>query len=260
MSEKITVSYYRYRSVETVSFVPENPLEENYIVIVLEGSVTYAVNGQPVTVKAGEGLFLPRGTMRGRAEAPGHAKYYSMLFSDDEIESDRERINTVFSHEKVPEILWCASKIDRYYVARYYDVESSQRRISRLFYLMLDYCAEASSSEHQSKYVSEIIDYIRANYKSKLRIADIAESVHLNPAYCSTLFKEETGMTVGDFIAEYRLDIARDELIAGRTVREAAEAAGFTDPYNFSKWFSKNTGMPPSEYRVRSGIKRRRRK
>lgn len=228
------------------------------MVFVIEGSLLYYVDGEPVTVGAGQALYLPSGVSRRRDECKSSVKYYSMLFTGG-ADEDTDRLRTVFTYTGMPEIMWCVSLIDRSYVARYYDGNATERRISLLFSLLLNLCAEASGGEMHNQYVDAIISYVRENYKTKIKISDIAESIHLNPAYCSTLFRRSTGMTIGQFITKYRLDIVREELGAGSTVREAGEAVGFTDPYNFSKWFRQNAGMPPSEFRLRSGGSRRKR-
>lgn len=258
MPEPIIVSYFRYRSAEHIPSVEEAPLACAYMAFVLDGALTYFADGIPVTVKSGEAVFLREGVIRRRDSEDAPAKYYSMHFSGGNVD-DMSRIGTVFRYSALPEIMWCISMIERTYAARYYDDENTGRRLSLLFSLLINFCAEASSGTGRSQYVDGIIEYIRDNYKSKLRIADIAGHVHLNPAYCSTLFRRDTGMTIGEFITKYRLDIACEELSSGCTVKQASEAAGFSDPYNFSKWFRLNAGMPPSEYRLRSGATKRRR-
>lgn len=259
MNEPITVSYFRYRTPEQIPDVQEERLTCAYMVFVLDGKITYHVNGSPVTVSRGQTLYLPCGTVRRRDSQPSSAKYYSIHFSGGDT-TDTDRIATVFSFADTPGIMWCISMMERSYVSRYYDDNNSDRRMSLLFSLLLNFCAEASSGAEQNQYIDSIISYIRENYKSKIKISDIARHVHLNPTYCSTLFRHNTGMTIGEFITKYRLDIARDELSAGSTVKEAGEAVGFSDPYNFSKWFHLNAGMPPSEFRLRSCAGKRRRK
>lgn len=259
MNELITVNYFRYRSPEEITDVPEESLGSAYMAFVIDGEITYHVDGSPVTVSRGEALYLPCGVIRRRDSQPSPAKYYSIQFTGGD-EADTCRIATVFNYSDIPGIMWCISMIERSYVARYYNDTGSERRLSLLFSLLLNFCAEASSGAERNQYTDSIIGYIRENYKSKIRISDIARHVHLNPAYCSTLFRRSTGMTIGEFITKYRLDLARDELSSGSTVKEAGEAVGFSDPYNFSKWFHLNAGMPPSEFRLRSGAVKRRRK
>ncbi len=250
MTEMPCVTYFRYHPADRIREAPQGPLECDNIVFVLDGDITYFIDGMPVTVSGGSALYMRRGTHRRRDESDRVARYYSMLLMGGDAR-DTERISTIFQFSGVSGIMWCLSMIARAQVAPFEQGEGCERRISMLSALLLNLCVEASLGTVDSPYVEEVISYIRENYRSKLRIPEIAHHVHLNPSYLSTVFRQKTGSTIGEFITKYRLDIACDELSAGSTVREAGEAIGFSDPYNFSKWFRQNAGMPPSEYRAR---------
>lgn len=256
MSE-LTIDYFRYRAPSPVTTIPETVLDEVYMVFMLEGSIDYIVNGKKVTVNAGEAMCLPVGTVRERPHKDAEAKYYSFLLRGAD-ERDLSAIPMIFNHSRNHEILTCLCAIEKAYLARYYSSESrpGDRKCTILTELLLNICANLSDYTSKNPYVDRITEYIRDNYKSKLTIEAIAEHVHLNPSYCSTLFKDETGETIGSFIKNYRLELAKDELERGSTVKTTADAVGFADQYNFSKWFSKNVGMSPSEYRMKYSIKR----
>ena len=53
--------------------------------------------------------------------------------------------------------------------------------------------------------VREMVSYIKENYKGKIRLSDLSDLVHLDPAYVSGLFKKHTGWSISDFIKEQRL-------------------------------------------------------
>ncbi len=258
MSENTYIEYFRYRTPSPVTNIPELILPQSYMVFVIDGQIEYIVNDLPVTVRAGEALYLPQGTKRERRHQEVSAKYYSLLFWGGD-ERDTNYIPTVFLHERTPEILRCLTDIEKSYLSLYYsanDNSSHSRRCTILLELLLNLCADISRRMAQNPYVYRITEYIRDNYKQKLTIEDIAAFVHLNPSYCATLFREETGETIGSFIKNYRLVLAKDELSRGNSVKAAAEAVGFSDPYNFSRWFSKNTGFSPSDYRAKHTIKK----
>lgn len=258
MSDHTYIEYFRYRTPSPVTDIPELILPQSYMIFMLEGEIEYIVNDAPVTVSAGEALYLPRGTKRERRHQDVSAKYYSLLFYGGDAR-DTDYIPTVFSHERAPDILRCLSDIEKSYLSLYYsadDNSSHTRRCTILLELLLNLCADTSRRPTQNQYVDRITEYIRDNYKQKLTLEDIAAFVHLNPSYCATLFREETGETIGSFIKNYRLVLAKDELSRGNSVKAAAEAVGFTDPYNFSRWFSKNTGISPSDYRAKHNIKK----
>ncbi len=243
--------YFRYHPEDRIRDLPNVPLEHDNLVFVLDGEITYYIDGEPTTAGGGYALYMKKGMYRRRDESDGVARYYSALIDGGDTR-DTDNISTVFQFSGVSGIMWCLSMIDRSVLSPTDEQEIGSRRIVLLTALLLNLCVEASLGTVGSPYVEAAIAYIRENYnKSKLRISDIANYVHLNPSYLSTVFRRKTGTTIGDFITKYRLDIARDELSRGSTVRETGELVGFTDPYNFSKWFRKNAGMPPSEYRAR---------
>lgn len=254
----LIIDYFRYRTPSPVTNIPETVLTSVYMVFVLEGSLDYVINGKAVTVSAGEALCLPVGTVRERLHKDAAAKYYSFLVRGAD-ERDISAIPMTFRHSRNHEILSCLCAIEKAYIARYYSAGESRpndRKCTILTELLINMCANIPYYTNKNPYVDRITEYIRDNYKSKLSIESIAEHVHLNSSYCSTLFKEETGETIGSFIKNYRLELAKDELERGSTVKTTAESIGFTDQYNFSKWFTKNVGMSPSEYRNKYAIKR----
>ena len=78
--------------------------------------------------------------------------------------------------------------------------------------------------------------------------------MHLNAAYFSKLFKRETGKNFSEYVAEVRMEKAKELLSRGRmNISEVAFAVGFSDVQYFSKTFKRCTGFRPSEYRERFG-------
>ncbi len=258
MSELI-IDYFRYRTPSPVTNIPETKLNQAYLVFMLDGALDYTINGEKINVSAGEALCLPVGTLRERPYQNTSAKYYSFLLRNVN-ENDISSIPLKFAYSHSNEIPNCLYAIEKAYIARYYSSSPSHPRDRKcviLTELLLNLCANVSEYSSKNPYIDRITEYIRDNYKSKLSIELISQHVHLNPSYCATLFKEETGETIGTFIKKYRLELAKDELERGSTVKVAAESVGFSDQYNFSKWFSKNVGISPSEYRSKYSLTRR---
>ncbi len=100
--------------------------------------------------------------------------------------------------------------------------------------------------------VFEARRFIRRSFASPdLSVGDIARAVGLSEAYVCRLFHEATGMTVHEYIAECRMERAKELLSAGNPMKmtEVAARAGFSDANYFAKAFRKATGCAPSEYR-----------
>ncbi|MCR4655932.1 MAG: response regulator [Lachnospiraceae bacterium] len=107
------------------------------------------------------------------------------------------------------------------------------------------------SSRSESAVVYSIKSYISENYTNMdLSIMAVSDHVKLSSSYVCTLFKSETGITLNQYITEYRLSRARELLSDPRNrIVEIAERVGYSDSNYFSKIFRKSFGLSPSEYR-----------
>ena len=93
--------------------------------------------------------------------------------------------------------------------------------------------------------------YIEKNYVKKfVTLERIAESVSVSPSYLSSIFKKELGVSVVEYITDFRLKAAKG-IMDGEPllpVMQVAERVGYSDPYYFSKCFRKHFGVSPSSY------------
>lgn len=92
--------------------------------------------------------------------------------------------------------------------------------------------------------------YVQEHYSSQVSLEDVAEAIHLSPAYVSTLFKKEMGINFSDYLIFCRMEAAKELLkTTDLSIAEAAEKVGYTDSRHFSKTFNKLVGIKPSAYR-----------
>ncbi len=95
-----------------------------------------------------------------------------------------------------------------------------------------------------------VLSYIRAHYKEPLSNKSIAEALGYHPNYLSTLVKETAGMSLHNYITDFRLHRAAGLLGSTRlTVAEIAEQCGFTNANHFSALFKKHMSCSPLQYR-----------
>lgn len=94
------------------------------------------------------------------------------------------------------------------------------------------------------------IRYISKNFVQNLTLDQVADHVHLNPAYFSTLFKQSTGSSFKEYLNMVRIEESK-RLLANTdySIIDIALATGFEDQSYFSKVFKKYTGLTPKQYR-----------
>jgi len=79
----------------------------------------------------------------------------------------------------------------------------------------------------------------------------IAEAIGMSSHYVSRLFKQETGVTITDYLIDIRIDKAKQYLTNYPHMKnyEISQSVGYTDPVYFQKLFKKITGFTPREYK-----------
>lgn len=93
-------------------------------------------------------------------------------------------------------------------------------------------------------------EYIQQHYAQQVTLEEVAEAIGLSPAYLSTMFKKEMGISFSDCLISCRIDVARLLLKeSDLSIREVAEQVGYMDARYFSKVFNKIVGLKPSVYR-----------
>ena len=109
--------------------------------------------------------------------------------------------------------------------------------------------------EYQKKakyrYVDAAKGYISEHYSdSDLSLSVVAEKIGISSSYLSEQFNEVGGEKFSSYLAEYRIDIAKQLLMSTElTIKEIGERCGFNSPQNFNRVFRKITGITPAGYR-----------
>lgn len=95
----------------------------------------------------------------------------------------------------------------------------------------------------------QITSYIQDNLSGQLNVQDIAEHFHYSRARLSALYKEATGISIGEAITNTQIQAAKNLLHEGKkSIAQISEELGFSSPQYFSYKFTKLTGTPPSQY------------
>ena len=72
--------------------------------------------------------------------------------------------------------------------------------------------------------------------------------IHKSSNYIGDLIKKTTGDTANNYIRQYIVQEAKNQLASGTGVAQVAYSLGFEYSQHLSRMFKKQTGMTPSEY------------
>jgi YesN/AraC family two-component response regulator len=93
--------------------------------------------------------------------------------------------------------------------------------------------------------------FIDENYSRNISRDDVAARAFLNPSYLSRYFKQETGVTISEYIMGARIKKALEMLGGNMKIADIGERAGFGNARNFQRLFKAHTGYSPSDFRRR---------
>lgn len=105
--------------------------------------------------------------------------------------------------------------------------------------------------ECQFKMISEaVIEMIRREYDTVLTLEECAARINYHPHYVSRVFRQETGINFGEYLTQYRMDMAKKWLKeSDMKILEIAERLQYNNSANFIRSFRKYEGMTPGQYR-----------
>ena len=99
-------------------------------------------------------------------------------------------------------------------------------------------------------YVEQAIDYIQRNFKSNVKINDLASYIGIDRSYLTSIFKSVTKLSPQEYLMNYRMEQAKNMLQStDMKIGEVAESVGYYDQLTFSKMFKKFAGVSPTDYR-----------
>ena len=95
-----------------------------------------------------------------------------------------------------------------------------------------------------------VFQLVEQRFGERLTLPQLAETVHLHPAYFSASFKRAAGVGPHEYLNRYRLERARDLLVASDTpLHEIARRTGFCDAAHLIRVFRRHQGTSPGKYR-----------
>lgn len=135
-------------------------------------------------------------------------------------------------------------------VYQQHDYQSLYDCVMEMFLALKAGIAGNKKEETDDYIIERIKRYIQNHIGEDMGNAAIARAHKLHPVYMGKLFREQTGMTLSEYIIKVRMERACELLKKSKySIGEIGRMVGYNTSYYFSVVFKKYTGFTPTEYR-----------
>lgn len=110
--------------------------------------------------------------------------------------------------------------------------------------------SDSAEGNEAAEFCEGVAAWLRLNHAKNISNADLAAHFHCPAASLSRQFKTHFGVSVSEYVNQFRIEMAQTMMREDKKARikEIAIEVGFSDQYYFSKIFKKVTGVWPTEY------------
>lgn len=119
--------------------------------------------------------------------------------------------------------------------------------------MLVDYTEKVHDlrlGDNPSKLMLEVANFVRHNITETITAENIAKYLYISRPHLSAKFKEESGMSLTDYVMKEKIDEAKRLLRhSDKTLVAISNYLSFSSQSHFTRAFKKLTNLTPKEYR-----------
>lgn len=238
-------------------------------ILILNGSMSYNVNGNHLLLQTGEGLFVnSRSFHYGYSDTHTDCSFICILLSSELLSSNEYfkttcinplTQNTQFPFQKLTvAVPWQYSIIND--LSELYTVNNQKlcpfhivqkfAHILEILFQNMNCSTEYEQNKDDIQAITAMIGFVQKHYQNKLILKDISNAGNCGKTKCTSLFQKYLSTSPISFLNHYRLK--RGSLLLRSTsmsITEIAYACGFSTTSYFCELFHKYYNITPGAYR-----------
>ncbi len=238
----------------------------------LEGKVSVSIQGQSYNVAPGNIIMIPPGTVHCPSLLDPHAPYRRfVLWIRKDYYQKRLAHTDIFRY-----LFDCCDSLAAPLLTmsqpRFNDLQTMLFSLIReihdsrfgkeaachllLGQLLLGISRFIYSHEHRApsgsaSLRSRICTYIDEHLSEAISLDQLSQIFYLNKYYISHTFKETMGISIHQYILRKRLEACKNAMVTDTALETVATSHGFASYSSFFRYFKKEYGISPQEYRKR---------
>jgi AraC-like DNA-binding protein len=236
----------------------------------VNGNVDFIVDNQLYHMQKGDFLFIPPNTFHNpifhNFDIPyeRYILWVSVSTMNRLIELDSDI--GYFMNEKAPKVhlfrnpgsTW-SNFNSSFHSLLQYSIEKKlcykSEGLSIIIYMLLQY-NKALYYKNQNiiggtnnTLLTNILHYIQTNITEDLSLDKISSEFYINKFHISRLFKNDLKISYYQYVIQKRLNVGKENILAGVPVNKVHETCGFSDYICFYRAFKKEYGVAPSKFK-----------
>lgn len=241
-------------------------------ILILEGQMSYDINGLKISLQAGEGIFVnSRCFHYGYSDTHTECLFICILLSPQLLSVNAYFIqnclnpliqNSHFPYQKLsPSIQWQNSilhDLEILYENNMHEVQpfitlEKSVHIFRLLSENMDFFPDHDKNTEDILTLTAMIGYVQKNYVEKILLHDISSAGNCCKTKCTSLFQRYLGTSPMIYLNRYRLE--KSVLLLQNTamsVTDIAYACGFSNTSYFCELFHAYYHTTPGRFRSKS--------
>jgi len=247
---------------DPASHYHDRPVDEFILVYVTRGSGTFVDGvGRSHRVAAGDGLIhLPDQPHSLIADLDGQWVEYWIVADATFVES-MLALGVVDATRPVVQAGVHPTLIDRFEriaddlrEMHDEDVDRLAVQYHELLVEMNHHAAGGGADPSDRAMVQRACRRLAESFDRRLALPELATSLNVGYERFRKVFREQVGLSPGEYRVRRRIDRARELIVQQRlSNKQIAALLGYADPFAFSKQFKKVVGQSPAAFRRRAG-------